>query len=283
MVTPIEGGGSASSVCSISPSDMAGQIDNLLERIEALEQAVAELTAANITATQLSDISENGGWIYNVTYMGIEGWIQTPNGTLIPPSGVSLSTLGLLTSTGQQFPIVSMDSDGVLQFGLADDGTVSGGAVGSKDFIEFDTDGTSTSGNLTSPLNSVLDSNGNLSWITYNLGSSPQIKFNTSGIYSVSYQAQILGVDAGIRLPCRATFMSTITSTAIACGASVVDEDEVDISYLNISATFEMPNNRTNLNTGVLYSYLPYIEAMPASGTHNFDTFGSSLMITKLG
>ena len=86
MAQEIIGGGSLP-VCNVTPSDMAGQVDNLISRIESLEQSVSELSAANVSANQLSDLSQDAGWITGVTFMGTEGWTQTPFGTLIPPAG----------------------------------------------------------------------------------------------------------------------------------------------------------------------------------------------------
>lgn len=93
------GGGTTSSICAVSPSDMMGQINNLVSRVEQLEQDVAELKALNIGAVQLSDFSASVGWVYDVVYMGIPGWTQTPYGTLIPPAGMSLSSLGIVPPT----------------------------------------------------------------------------------------------------------------------------------------------------------------------------------------
>lgn len=83
-----------SGICSLSPADMAGALDNIITRLAAVENALIALLSTNIEAEQLSDISGDLGWIYNVTYLGIEGWTQTPAGTLIPPAGwTGLSTL----------------------------------------------------------------------------------------------------------------------------------------------------------------------------------------------
>jgi len=86
--SPNDGG-----MCSISPSDMMGQIDNILTRLERLEETVAQLASADINAIQLSDLSQSAGWIYDVNYLGQPGWTQTPAGTLIPPIGFSLSDI----------------------------------------------------------------------------------------------------------------------------------------------------------------------------------------------
>ena len=89
---PMEGpgtGGGTTDLCNVSPFDQSGTIDNLIDRIEALETAVAILAGSDVSVEQLSDVSESLGWINDVTYLGTEGWTQTPSGTLIPPPGWS--------------------------------------------------------------------------------------------------------------------------------------------------------------------------------------------------
>ncbi len=130
------GGGSTSEICIPSPSDMAQIADNLLHRIKLLEDAVSELMAANIMANQLSDLSQQVGWVDNITYAGVDGWSQTEYGSLVPPPGLSFSSLGFTLSDGNTYPMVQMDSDGVLQFGFTQQGTVEGDAVAStKDIL----------------------------------------------------------------------------------------------------------------------------------------------------
>jgi len=103
MIDPGTGGGTTMGVCVTSPSDQAGQIDNILTRLEELEKTVAQLASQNISANQLSDISQSVGWVYDVTYMGTEGWIQTAAGSLIPPPGVTWSSLGILPDSSQLY------------------------------------------------------------------------------------------------------------------------------------------------------------------------------------
>ena len=85
MEGPGTGGGTTD--CDVSPTDVLGQISNILNRLQACEAALASIFGTNVEALQLSDISNDLGWIYNVTYLGEEGWTQTPAGTLIPPPG----------------------------------------------------------------------------------------------------------------------------------------------------------------------------------------------------
>lgn len=120
------GGGSTSNICSISPSDMAGSIDNIMERLETLENIVSQMLGYDITANQISDITDVLGWINNVTYMGTTGWTLTPAGTLIPPPGWTFLGSGLTLSDGNTYSAVLVDSDGVLQYGFTTEGQVTG-------------------------------------------------------------------------------------------------------------------------------------------------------------
>jgi hypothetical protein len=112
------GGGSANSVCAISPSDLVGTIDNLISRIEKLESTLSQVLGANLHSETLSELSQQVGWVYGVEYMGVPGWIQTEYGTLIPPPGFTLSNGGLTLSDGSTYQAVVMDENGVLQFGF---------------------------------------------------------------------------------------------------------------------------------------------------------------------
>lgn len=126
--------GTAGSICAITPSDSVAVLNNFLKRIEELETAVMQLLTANVTAGELSEISQQVGWVGNVTYMGVPGWTQTEYGTLIPPPGFTLSSNGFElfnTCTGQYEPYqgVLMDENGVLQFGFTKNGNMCGAKV----------------------------------------------------------------------------------------------------------------------------------------------------------
>lgn len=54
-------GGTGSNLCSSSPSDLQGQIDNLVTRIERIEIILSQLLGMDITAILLSDISSSIG------------------------------------------------------------------------------------------------------------------------------------------------------------------------------------------------------------------------------
>lgn len=121
-----------SGVCAISPSDLVGSVGNLINVVKELQQDVAELKAQNVEVNQLSDLSQNVGWVGGIEYMGVPGWTQTEYGSLIPPPGVSLSSLGIFPPTipggaGQQ--LVIYDEDGNLVFGADTVGQLSGSGI----------------------------------------------------------------------------------------------------------------------------------------------------------
>jgi hypothetical protein len=125
----------AGGVCWSGGADEAGEIESLKERVAKLEQALQYVLGQDISADKLSDISQNAGWIYGVEYMGVEGWTKTASGTLIPPAGFSLSGSGLFkmydfcTGEEQDYQGVSVDEDGVIQFGFKPNGQVCGEKV----------------------------------------------------------------------------------------------------------------------------------------------------------
>lgn len=124
--TPTSPAPTDNGVCAISPSDLVGYVGNLINRVKDLEQKVAELEAGNIEVNQLSDLSQQVGWVSGVTYMGIEGWTQTEYGTLIPPPGFTFLGNNLTLADGSTYSAVVMDEDGVLQYGfgqVTSDGT----------------------------------------------------------------------------------------------------------------------------------------------------------------
>lgn len=133
--TPSGATTTAGGLCVIGGADEAGQIQSLTERVARLEQALQYVLGEDISADQLSDISQNAGWITGVTYMGTEGWTRTQYGTLIPPPGFSFSGSGLFNMydfcTGEtvSYQGVSVDENGVIQFGFKPNGQVCGEKV----------------------------------------------------------------------------------------------------------------------------------------------------------
>jgi hypothetical protein len=192
------GGGSTGFNCRISPADEVAVIENLLDRIKDLEADVARLKSGVVEANQLSDLSQQVGWVTGVTYMGTEGWTRTAAGTLIPPAGWSLSGAGILMSDGTPYQGVVMDENGVLQFGWMQDGTMGGARVtawdaaaaggGALDYarVEYN-NGTPSAGNVSTFRGTSL---------TSNTLSSTQLVVNvtTAGLYAVAAQARVVKI-----------------------------------------------------------------------------------------
>jgi hypothetical protein len=181
--------GTASSICAISPSDLVGTIDNLISRIEKLESTLMQVLGANLHAETLSELSQQVGWVYGVEYMGIEGWIQTEYGTLIPPPGFTIASGGLTLSDGSTYQAVVMDENGVLQFGFGEttsDGTfnaVTGASVtGSSYLIAQPTTNTLTSFR---PTLSTVHSAGTGIAVVDSGFTTNKIELNEAGLYSV--------------------------------------------------------------------------------------------------
>jgi hypothetical protein len=114
----------------LTPTDEKLVIDNLIGRIQNLETAVMQLLTANVKANQLSDLSQQVGWVGGVEYMGVAGWTQTEYGTLIPPQGWTLAGSGIIPNLGPGMQLVYTDADGNIF--SADDFT------GAPDYLYYD-------------------------------------------------------------------------------------------------------------------------------------------------
>jgi len=142
---------------------------------------MAELEAKNVTANQLSDISQQVGWVGGITYMGIAGWTQTEYGTLIPPAGFFIGNIIPGYSAG------FYDATGTLQLGFGTDGTITGAQAGNKidtfngsDVLSYST----TPGTQRVIKNfNVEDSDG---LVNQNV-STGEITFNQTGVYLVGW------------------------------------------------------------------------------------------------
>ena len=187
-----------SGICAISPSDLVGYTGNLINRVEQLEQRIAELEAKNVEANQLSDLAQQVGWVDGITYMGVPGWTQTSYGTLIPPAGFTLLGSGLTMSDGNQYQAVVYGEDGELIYGFGQttsDGTFTplvGSAATSGPFAIVYTDiiHPQAVGNFSEDgiLNTGYDPS---SLVT--LTDATHFKVNTSGFYHLSIHCGVNG------------------------------------------------------------------------------------------
>lgn len=185
-----------SGICAISPSDLVGAVGNLINEVKLLRQEVEELKAGNIEANQLSDLSQQVGWVGGITYMGIDGWTQTEYGTLIPPPGFTLLGNGVTMSDGNTYSAVVYDEDGVLQYGfgqVTSDGTFTAvtGASSRGGFAVISTDeiiAAGTPGNTSAfaTLHSEVDDS---NIITV---SGTTFSVNQSGFYNLSIATQFI-------------------------------------------------------------------------------------------
>lgn len=103
------GGGSTTSVCSISPSDNIAVLNNYGSRISDIERFLSRVVAADVYASNLADLAENLGNVLNGTLMlpsttnspyGPGGSIPVPdgyNGTVISGNVITTWTDGVVS------------------------------------------------------------------------------------------------------------------------------------------------------------------------------------------
>jgi hypothetical protein len=237
-----------SGVCSISPSDMAGQIDNILTRLENLEEVIAQLSTSNVNAIQLSDISESVGWVYDVEYMGIPGWTQTAAGTLIPPLGFTVSEILANAQAGQ----------------LA----TSGGGGGVTDHIEMIISTTTTFSPLT--FNSINKNMGDVfSWT-----SGDKVYCSSSGIFSIviNMALSVKTVEGAVSI----TFRVKRTSDNVTL-YTISYQDRVPATTTTYPRT--LVNGLLNIKVDDPF----YLQFILVNSSTTLTNFGGFVTMTKLG
>ena len=158
--TPGDGG---LSICNVSPSDQAGQINNILDRLTNCEIAIAKLAGLDVTATNASDMVASLGTITNGTIImpdnSVSGWTNS-----IPPGDFS----GTIISNG----IITTWNNGVVSYEVQPSGVTVGGG-GSSSFARIRITGSTS----ISSISESVDADGLVSI------SSPDITIASSGVY----------------------------------------------------------------------------------------------------
>lgn len=108
-------------ICWISPSDLAGQVYNLMSRLAQAEADIERLKSANVSAQQLSDIAEAIGLL-------VGGTIVMPG----DPTNTMSEWAGTVMPTGFSGSVVSGNvtttwTNGVVSFQVNNQGVVTGG------------------------------------------------------------------------------------------------------------------------------------------------------------
>jgi len=252
-----EGGGSSTSnLCSISPSDLAGNVDNLVSRVLNLEKLVAQLLGADVSANQMSDITQNLGWVTGITYLGTEGWTQTGTGTLIPPAGWS----GLASVI-----------DGL-------SGTVVSGA--GNNYIIFDIDRASQPADDYVDINAVTDQSG--APVTWSNGPGfATIYFKNSGLHYAGAKFSLLEDGAGPTDTQARMFQ--VSGDSPVEGVASVELISTDYSHVDIGGMFYVHPSGTSSHPRVGFAY-GLCELVKISGTSgSFSLYNSYVQIVKLG
>lgn len=96
------GGGSTPNFCSVTPADQAGNLDNILSRLTAIETILSQLLGTDITAIQLSDISQDLGTILGANILNgvlgdnlAQGYVAYAFQEGADPSRMSFSPTGV--------------------------------------------------------------------------------------------------------------------------------------------------------------------------------------------
>lgn len=108
-------------ICWISPSDLAGQVSNLMSRLAQAEADIERLKSANVTAEQLADISELLGLITG-------GAVILPDGSWAGQGG-SIPVPADFTGSVLSGNVITTWNNGVVSFEVIPSTGVSVGGV----------------------------------------------------------------------------------------------------------------------------------------------------------
>lgn len=242
-------------ICDASPMDMQANIDNILTRLTALEDVVAQILSGDVDAVQLSDISTSAGWLYDVTYMGIPGWTQTPAGTLIPPSGFTVSEI--------------LANAQAAQLAAWQDGAPIGGGGGVTDYITMFTT-TSTTFGTTFNFTSQLSIKGTeITWDNAN-----RIYSSSGGIYAfvLSWTGSVIASVEG--------------TTSVTCLIKRTSNDNTLNSMIASDRIYSSSGTWSKIHKATLiaridFPFYIYISAVQSSTV--LSNHSGTLSVTKLG
>jgi len=138
-------------ICTVSPSDMAGQINNIMERLLNCEIAIAKLAGLDVTASNASDMVASLGTITNGTIISptttLSASIADWAGTVLPAN-----FSGSVTSNG----VTTTWNNGVVTFTVDNTGITVGGG-GGGDFASVFTTSSDTITNGTNQHQMTID------------------------------------------------------------------------------------------------------------------------------
>lgn len=181
------GGTSTPGLCWISPSDLAGQVFNLMAQVAQMQSELNALKATNITAEQLSDISELLGLITGGAVILPDGSWAGTGGSIPVPNGFS----GTVVSGN----VITTWTDGVVSFQvIPGTGAVSGTFVKVDKFFGFNPF-TYTTASVYHVLKGFTVEN--VDGITSVNPTTGQIHFNTHGMFLVGYAGLQLAYPVG--------------------------------------------------------------------------------------
>jgi len=222
--TPGDGG---LDICLVSPSDQAGQINNLLDRVHNLEVIVSQLAGLDVTASNASDMVQSLGTITNGTLVlpdnSVTGWTNS-----IPPGDFS----GTIISNG----VITTWDNGVVSFEVQPSGITTGGG-GVSSYLVVQPAATALSSGLPD-ISTVVFSSGT-AFGTSNL-STGQIDIQSSGYYHVSvhlacqfttasnYKSMTVNV---VRLPSPGVIISVKDALVYASATDTSNREYLQVDY----------------------------------------------------
>ena len=262
-----DGGGTTTSVCSPSPSDQVAILNNLISRIADIEKFLSQIVAADVYASNLSELAKDLGNVLNGTI------ILPSTGSPLGPGG-SIPVPPDFSGTVISGNVITTWTNGVVSFEVTpSDGATTGAGV--RDYLILEPASSSLSGsglNETADLSTVLWSLGS----TFGVGnlSTSQIDINQDGVYRISIQ-MLVGA--------RSTSGSTWVYARVRDAADTTIKEVQDLFGQNAS-----PANNANQTFKISFTFVALagydviIRYNNTSGTI-YNTTASIVSIEKIG